>query len=92
MLRKIGSFLGSALKKVGDVGTVVAKVANSPIARTIATAVGTVGRVLAPEISAVNPAIGSAVNSVSKGLQSGSILNKVSNIASMANKASQLAT
>jgi hypothetical protein len=47
--------------------------------------------VLAPEISAVNPAIGSAVNSVSKGLQSGSILNKVSNIASMANKASQLA-
>jgi len=88
MIRKIGSFLGSALRKVGDFGGAVSKIANNPITRTVATGIGALGRLAAPEVSMVNPALGGIVNSVSRGLQSGSILNKVSNIASRVGNAS----
>jgi hypothetical protein len=83
-LKKLGSFVTGALKKVGDVSQTVSKIANSPVARTISTGVGTLARAAVPLLAA-NPEtapIAGIADKVAKGLQSGSYLNRISTAAS----------
>lgn len=91
ILRKIGSFTNQSLKKVGSFGSAVSKIANSGVARKIASAVGTVGKDLLPLAGDVLPA---NVSNIAKrgltSLQNGTALNKVSAIGRDISKASTI--
>jgi hypothetical protein len=62
----------------------VRTVANSGAVRTISTALGAAGRAAMPLVMAAAPELAPAVGAVSRGLQTGSILNTVSKAAGTA--------
>ncbi len=75
--------MSGATKKIGSFTDTVSKIANSPVARTISTAIGSAGRALTP-LLASNPEtapFAGIADKVAKGLQTGQYLNKVSNVA-----------
>lgn len=89
-LGRVGKVATRVGRTISNVGSAVKTIANSPVVRTIATGVGTAGRALTPVIGAVAPEAVPIVGAVSKGLQSGSILNTVAKSAGTATQIGQI--
>jgi Na+/H+ antiporter NhaC len=83
-LARIGKVANKVGRTIGDVGNAVKTIANNAAVRTISTALGTAGRIAMPLVSAAAPELAPVVGAVAKGLQTGSILNKISNSAGIA--------
>ena len=86
-LANLGKITRSVGRTLGTIGTGVKTIANSGVTRTIANVVGTAGRTLLPlAVSAVPELAGvsGVANKVFKGLQNGSVLNRVANVGGVA--------
>jgi hypothetical protein len=82
-LSSLGKAARSAGRTIGSIGAGIRSVADSGVARTVASAVGTAGKALLPLAMASAPEFAPALGVVGKalnGLQNGSVLNKVSSV------------